>query len=104
MIRVFNHYLSIRLLLLTLLEGVVLFQSVVFGFQARLAGSLEAIPLMEAGVFTFIMLMSMSALGLYQTQAESFRTTVNRVLIAYGMSLLLISLVVGLARSLARRP
>jgi hypothetical protein len=45
---------------------------------------------MEAGVFTFIMLMSMSALGLYQAQAESFRTTFNRILIAYGMSLLLI--------------
>jgi sugar transferase (PEP-CTERM system associated) len=93
MIRVFNHYLSVRLLLLTLLEGAVLFQSVIFGFQVRVTGSLAAIPLMEAGVFTFIMLMSMSALGLYQTQAESFRTTLNRILIAYGMSLMLISLV-----------
>jgi sugar transferase (PEP-CTERM system associated) len=93
MIRVFNHYLSVRLLLLTLLEGAVLFQSVILGFQVRVPDSLAAIPLMEAGVFTFIMLMSMSALGLYQTQAESFRTTFNRILIAYGMSLLLISLV-----------
>jgi len=93
MIRVFNHYLSIRLLMLTLLEGAVLFQSVIFGFQLRAPVELHAIPLMEAGVFTFIMLMSMSALGLYQTHAESFRTTLNRILIAYGMSLLLISLV-----------
>jgi sugar transferase (PEP-CTERM system associated) len=93
MIRVFNHYLSVRLLLLTLLEGAVLFQSVIFGFQVRFPGSIDTIPLMEAGVFTFIMLMSMSALGRYQTQAESFRTTLNRILIAYGMSLLLISLV-----------
>jgi sugar transferase (PEP-CTERM system associated) len=93
MIRVFNHYLSIRLLMLTLLEGAVLFQSVIFGFQLRTPVDLREIPLVEAGVFTFIMLMSMSALGLYQTHAESFRTTLNRVLIAYGMSLLLISLV-----------
>jgi len=93
MIRVFNHYLSVRLLLLTLLEGAVLFQSVILGFQVRVPDSLATIPMMEAGVFTFIMLMSMSALGLYQIQAESFRTTFNRILIAYGMSLLLISLV-----------
>jgi sugar transferase (PEP-CTERM system associated) len=93
MIRVFNHYLSIRLLMLTLLEGAVLFQSVIFGFQLRAPVDLHAIPLMEAGIFTFIMLMSMSALGLYQTHAESFRTTLNRVLVAYCMSLLVISLV-----------
>ena len=93
MIKVFNHYLSIRLLLLTLLEAAVLFQSVIIGFQVRFPENLTALPHLEAGVFTFIMLMAMSALGLYQTHGEPFRTTVHRVLIAYGLSLLLISAV-----------
>ncbi len=39
------------------------------------------------------MLTSMSALGLYHTHAEPFRTTVHRVLIAYGLSLMVISLI-----------
>ncbi len=93
MIKVFNHYLSVRLLLLTLLEAAVLFQSVIIGFQVRFPENLSAVPHLEAGVFTFIMLMAMSALGLYQTHREPFRTTIHRVLIAYGLSLLLISAV-----------
>jgi sugar transferase (PEP-CTERM system associated) len=93
MIRLFNHYLSVRLLLLTALEALVLFQSVVIGFQLRAAEPVGQSPRLEAAVFTFVMLMAMSAIGLYQTQAEPFRTTIHRVLIAYGMSLLFISLV-----------
>ena len=93
MVRFFNHYLSIRLLLLTGLEALVLFQSVVLGFDLRMAEPGGQSPLLEAAAFTFVMLMAMSALGLYQTQAEPFRTTVHRVLIAYGLSLLVISLV-----------
>jgi sugar transferase (PEP-CTERM system associated) len=93
MIRFFNHYLSIRLLMLTGLEAFVLFQSVVLGFGLRMAEPGGQSPLLEAGAFTFVMLMAMSALGLYQTQAEPFHTTVHRVLIAYGLSLLVISLV-----------
>ena len=37
MIRLFNHYLSVRTLLLTAIEAVVLFQSVVLGFQIRMS-------------------------------------------------------------------
>jgi len=91
MIRFFNHYLSVRLLLLTGLEAVFLFQSVVFGFELRMAEPIGQSPLLEAAAFTFVMLMAMSALGLYQTHAEPFRTTVHRVLIAYGLSLLVIT-------------
>ena len=93
MIRLFNHYLSVRLLLLTALEGAVLFLSVVGGFHIRFPAAGVESPSLEAGIFTFVMLMSMSALGMYHLQAEPFRTTVHRLLIAYGMSLLLISLV-----------
>jgi sugar transferase (PEP-CTERM system associated) len=93
MVRFFNHYLSIRLLMLTGLEALVLFRSVMLGFELRMAEPGGQSPLLEAGAFTFVMLMAMSALGLYQSHAEPFRTTVHRVLIAYGLSLLVISLV-----------
>ena len=93
MIRLFNHYLSIRLILLTVLEGTVLFLSVIGGFRLRFPTSPFESPNLEAGIFTFVMLMSMSALGMYQLHAEPFRTTVQRLVIAYGMSLLMISLV-----------
>jgi sugar transferase (PEP-CTERM system associated) len=93
MIRFFNHYLSVRLLLLTGLEAIVLFQSVVVGFELRMAEPIGQSPLLEAAAFTFVMLMAMSALGLYQSHAEPFRRTVHRVLIAYGLSLLVISTV-----------
>jgi len=93
MIRLFNHYLSVRLLLLTALEAFVLFQSVLIGFKLRMAEPTGQSPLLEATAFTFVMVMAMSALGLYQTHAEPFKTTVHRILIAYGLSLMLMSLV-----------
>lgn len=93
MIRFFNHYVSIRLLLLTGMEAFVLFQSVVFGFDLRVADPTGQSPLLEAAAFTFVMLMAMSALGLYHAQAEPLRTTVHRLLVAYALSILLISLV-----------
>ncbi len=93
MIRLFNHYLSIRLLFLTLAEAAVVFQSVLLGYQLRTLDWSSKLPFVEAGVFTLIMMIMMSALGLYQSQAEPFRTTVQRVLIAYGLSLVLMAAV-----------
>jgi sugar transferase (PEP-CTERM system associated) len=91
MIRLFNHYLSVRTLLLAAIEAMVLFQSVVLVFQLRVADFSLRLPVAEAGVFTSVMLLMMTALGLYQAQAEPFRVTVQRVLVAYGLSLVLMS-------------
>ena len=91
MIRLFNHYLSVRTLLLTAIEAMVLFQSVVLVFQLRMTDFSLRLPVAEAGVFTSVMLLMMTALGLYQAQAEPFRATVQRVLVAYGLSLVLMS-------------
>ena len=88
MIRLFNHYLSVRTLLLAAIEAVVLFQSVVLGFQIRMADFSLRLPVGEAGVFAFIMMVMMTSLGLYQAQAEPFRATIQRVLVAYGLSLI----------------
>ncbi len=93
MIRLFNHYLSIRLILLTLVEAAVVFQSVLLGYQLRALDWTARLPFLEAGVFTLIMIVMMSALGLYQSQAEAFRTTVQRVLVAYGLTLVLMAAV-----------
>ena len=92
MIRLFNHYLSLRLMLLTLIEALVLFQSLVLGFQIRLSYT-GPLPLAEAGVFTAVMLVMMTGLGLYQSQAEPFRTTVQRIVVAYGLTLIVLSVI-----------
>lgn len=93
MIRIFNHYLSLRLVVLTAIEALVLFQSVVLGFHLRFLADSAPLPLTEAVVFTAVMLSMMTALGLYQSQAESFRNTLQRLFIAYGLALLLMSVV-----------
>jgi len=93
MIRLFNHYLSVRTLLLTLIEATVLFQSVLLGFQLRLSSHSDPLPVTEAAIFTSVMLLTMTALGLYQAQTEAFRSTVQRVVVAYGLALMLMSLV-----------
>ncbi len=93
MIRLFNHYLSIRLIVLTLVEAAVVFQSVVLGYQIRTMDWAGRLPMVEAGVFTLIMVIMMSALGLYQSHSEPFRTTVQRIFVAYGLSLIVMTLV-----------
>ncbi len=93
MIRLFNHYLSVRTLMLTLAEALVLFQSMVLGFQVRLWGAATPLPIVEAGVFTLVMLLTMTALGLYQPQPEPFRTTMQRLVVAYGLALMVMSVV-----------
>ena len=93
MIRVFNHYLSARTLLLALLEMAVLFQSVILGYQIRLGDFSRPLPLVEASLFTVVMLLSMAALGLYEQQTERFRVMLQRLLIAYTLTLLVMSMV-----------
>lgn len=89
MIRIFNHYMSLRVITLTLLEAMVLFQAMVLGYEVRLHE--VPLPAMQAGLFTFVMLLMMAGLGLYQAQSEPFRVTVQRVVIAYGLTLIVMS-------------
>ncbi len=93
MIRIFNHYLSLRVLLLTLLETMVLFQAMVLGFEIRFLNQPIPLPLLPAGLFTVVMLLMMTGLGLYQAHAEPFRVTIQRLVVAYGLSLMVMSLV-----------
>lgn len=93
MIRVFNHYLSTRTLLLALIEAGVLFQSLVIGWQVRLGDFSGPLPLLEAAIFTTAMLLAMTALGLYDQQIERLRTMLQRLALAYGLTVLAMSLV-----------
>jgi sugar transferase (PEP-CTERM system associated) len=96
MIRVFNHYLPLRIVLLSLLEAMVLFQLMVLGLEIRLLDRALPIPLLEAGMFTFIMLLMMTGLGLYDSHTEPFRVMVQRVAVAYGLTLVLMELAISL--------
>ncbi|MBN9426429.1 MAG: TIGR03013 family PEP-CTERM/XrtA system glycosyltransferase [Burkholderiales bacterium] len=94
MIRLFNHYLSLRVMLLTLIEAMVLFQSMVLGFEIRLLHQSVPLPIVEAGLFTLVMLLMMTGLGLYQGyQSEPFRVTVQRLIVAYGLTLMVMSVI-----------
>ena len=93
MIRIFNHYLSLRVLMLTLLETMVLFQAMVLGFEVRFLNESVPLPVLPAAMFTVVMLLMMTGLGMYQAQAEPFRTTIQRLIVAYGLSLMVMSLI-----------
>lgn len=91
MIRLFNHYLSLRVLLLTLTEAMVLFQSMVLGFEIRLMSQGTSLPLLPAALFTAVMLLMMTGLGLYEAQDEPFRITMQRLVVAYGLTLVVMA-------------
>ncbi len=93
MIRLFNHYLSLRVLLLTLVEALVLFQSMVLGFEVRLMEQSGPLPIVQAGLFTAVMLLMMTGLGMYDAQNEPFRVTMQRLVVAYGLSLVVMTAV-----------
>jgi sugar transferase (PEP-CTERM system associated) len=95
MIRVFNHYLSVRLVLLTFVEALTLFQSVIIGFNIRFIhdSAASSPPLAEAMVFSILTLMTMSAVGLYQIREEPFRVTVHRLLVSVVLSIGAISFI-----------
>ncbi len=93
MIRLFNHYLSLRILLLTLIEAMVLFQSMVLGFEVRLMDQSGPLPVVQAGLFTGVMLLMMTGLGMYDAQNEPFRVTMQRLVVAYGLSLVVMTAV-----------
>ena len=97
MIRVFSHYISIRTVLLMLIEGVLLLAASLAGMAIRFSpatvnGGTLLTP--EALLFTFFMLVVMAALGMYQTDSsESFLSILNRTIIAFAAGSALMSVV-----------
>ena len=97
MIRVFSHYISIRTVLLLLIEGLLLIAASVAGVAIRLPTvpfRVEALFMPEAVLFAFFMIVVMAALGLYQDdRPESFVAILNRTIIAFAAGSALMSVV-----------
>ena len=93
-----RHYLRVRFTMLPVLEALMLAQSMVVGFELRgagnggLASSAHAIPpSVYAVLFAVLMLLVMTAFGLYDRQTDPFRMTVRRVFSAYLVTLVIVA-------------
>ena len=91
-----RHYFRVRFTMLPVLEALVLAQSVVVGFELgavghhALAPGVAPVPPGVYGVvFAILMLLVMTAFGLYDRQTDPFRLTVRRVFSAYLVTLVL---------------
>lgn len=97
MIRVFSHYISIRIVLLVLVEAGLLLAAGVAGLALRFPSEnvvFAAIFWPELYLFAFFMIVVMAALGLYQDEhPESFVTVLNRTIIAFAAGSALMSVV-----------
>ncbi len=66
MVRIFRHYVPVQLLLLALIEGGIFFGSMYLGVAMRFGGEVHELPVYpRALVFAGVMLISMTAFGLY---------------------------------------
>src|SRR5690606_18443136 len=68
-------------------------QARVLGFEIRLMDQSTPLPVVQAGLFTGVMLLMMTGLGMYEAQNEPFRVTIQRLVVAYGLSLVVMTAV-----------
>lgn len=100
MFRIANHYVSVTAIILFAIEALVLVASVYLGVAIRFEDSarLIAAPFTnlfpQAATYAFVMIFSMTALGMYQLDyREDFRRTLLRLMPAFVLGLGLITLV-----------
>lgn len=100
MFRISNHYVSITGMILFAIEVFILLASVYLGASIRFMNPspLLASPFVdlfpEAGAFAFVMVFSMTALGMYQLDyKEDFKSTLRRLMPAAVLGFGLITLV-----------
>ena len=81
------HYARGRFSMLPLIEGAILVLAMVLGYEIRLDENLP-LPILHGLVFAALMLLAMTAFGLYDGDVrEPFRVTIQRLLMAYVVSL-----------------
>ena len=86
------HYVRGRFPLLLTIEAAVLVSSMVLGYHIRWNTDDSPLPLIHGVVFAALMLLAMTALGLYEeVRDEPFRTTVQRVLMAYLATMVMLT-------------
>jgi sugar transferase (PEP-CTERM system associated) len=105
MIRIFSHYVSKKVLLLLAVEAWLLAMSIYLGVSVRFPAAGVADPLYplwpKAAAFVVIMLITMTALGLYQSELRvNLRSILLRLLVAFVIGLGLMSLIYYLVPSL----
>ena len=93
MIRLFHHYVSVRTLVLIGIEAAVIFQILILGFEIRVVEYGGPLPALDSLVFSLIMLLTMSGLGLYQSHTERFGTTVMRIVAAWALAVIAMALI-----------
>lgn len=77
-VRIFKHYVQLPVLVLAALEGLVLVGAVYVGAWVRFSGNIQAVgaPFIKPLVFAAVVMVSMIAMGLYQTRAYPQRVSV----------------------------
>jgi sugar transferase (PEP-CTERM system associated) len=107
MIRIFSHYIPIKVLLLLLVETVILISAVYLGGSLRFAGDQAGFsdalaPIWPKSlVFASLIILIMSATGLYQGDfREGLRGILLRLVLAFLLGVGIMSLVFYLAPSL----
>ncbi|MCW8934252.1 MAG: TIGR03013 family PEP-CTERM/XrtA system glycosyltransferase [Gammaproteobacteria bacterium] len=101
MLRVFNHYIPTTLVLLVLVESIILYSSLYLGIEIRFfsvddkAASIELLePLnIKAIIFTLLMLISMTAMGLHtRNVVDDFSSMMIRLFLSFllGLGLIII--------------
>ena len=99
MIRLFKHYIPAPLLLLGAIEFMLLMLAAEAAWQVRAAQiGMEMFPttarLNEVITYAAVVSVVMLATGLYETHGyRSFRLTATRLLVAFGLSLVVLSVV-----------
>ena len=87
-----RNYLRARFAMLPVLEALVLVQSMVIGFELRLVDEQLSVATVHGMIFALMMLLVMTAFGLYEKQTTPFRITVQRVFSAYLVTLLFVAI------------
>lgn len=89
--RAIVHYFRVRFAVLPLVDAFVLIQSMIVGYEMRLVTTEMLVPALHGLLFASVMLLSMTALGLYAEAIETFRETVQRIFAAYLITLLVLA-------------
>lgn len=102
MLRVFNHYIPASIVTLVLIEMLVLFSSVYAGVEIRFLDSkdkMASIALLEplnikALIFTFSMLLTMTAMGLHtRNVVDDFSSMMIRIFLSFGLGFFVTAIV-----------
>ena len=88
--RAFIHYLRVRFAVLPVIDALVLVAAMVLGYQIRLLNEDGLVfSTLRGLVFAALMMLTMTAFGLYSRQQdEPFRLVVQKVFAAYLVTLL----------------